>query len=123
MDFTLDAETAGRVIAALVIGALIGGEREYRSKAAGFRTMTLICLGSAIFTILSLRIGAPASPDRVASNIITGIGFLGAGVIFKDGITIAGLTTATSIWVTGPRWAWRPGRGSSGWPPSAWWWS
>jgi putative Mg2+ transporter-C (MgtC) family protein len=62
--------------------------------------MTLICLGSTIFTILSLKLGANTSPDRIASNIITGIGFIGAGVIFKDGITISGLTTATSIWVT-----------------------
>jgi putative Mg2+ transporter-C (MgtC) family protein len=75
-------------------------EREYRSKAAGFRTMTLICLGSAVFTILSLKLGAATSPDRIASNVITGIGFIGAGVIFKDGISISGLTTATSIWAT-----------------------
>jgi len=100
MDFTLDLPTAGRLLAALVIGGIIGSEREYRSKAAGFRTMTLICLGSATFTILSLRLGAGSSPDRIASNIVTGIGFLGAGAIFKDGITISGLTTATSIWVT-----------------------
>jgi len=100
MDFTLDLPTAGRLLAALVIGGIIGSEREYRSKAAGFRTMTLICLGSATFTILSLRLGTGSSPDRIASNIVTGIGFLGAGAIFKDGITISGLTTATSIWVT-----------------------
>src|SRR5262249_51116369 len=73
---------------------------EYRGKAAGFRTMTLISVGSAMFTIASLRIGAGTSPDRIASNIVTGIGFLGAGVIFKDGVSISGLTTATSIWVT-----------------------
>jgi len=100
MDFTLDLPTAGRLLAALVIGGIIGSEREYRSKAAGFRTMTLICLGSATFTILSLRLGTESSHDRIASNIVTGIGFLGAGAIFKDGITISGLTTATSIWVT-----------------------
>ena len=100
MDFTLDLPTAGRLLAALVIGGVIGSEREYRSKAAGFRTMTLICLGSATFTILSLRLGTESSHDRIASNIVTGIGFLGAGAIFKDGITISGLTTATSIWVT-----------------------
>src|SRR5215831_4021647 len=75
-------------------------EREYRSKAAGFRTLTLICLGSAVFTILSLRLGAHTSPDRIASNIVTGIGFLGAGVIFRDSVGISGLTTATSIWAT-----------------------
>jgi putative Mg2+ transporter-C (MgtC) family protein len=89
-----------RVLVAVVIGSTIGAEREYRSKAAGLRTMALICMGSAVFTILSLRLGAGSSPDRIASNIITGIGFLGAGVIFKDGVTIVGLTTATSIWGT-----------------------
>ena len=98
MEISADLQTVTRIVAALVIGGIIGGEREYRSKAAGFRTMTLICLGSTIFTILSLKLGANTSPDRIASNIITGIGFIGAGVIFKDGITISGLTTATSIW-------------------------
>lgn len=102
MDFTAGVHAADliRAGAALIIGALIGGEREYRSKAAGFRPVTLICLGSAVFTILSLRLGAPASPDRIASNVITGIGFIGAGMIFKDGISISGLTPATSIWAT-----------------------
>ena len=88
------------LLVALTIGAFIGAEREYRSKAAGFRTLILICVGSALFTLLSIRIGSPDSHDRIASNIITGIGFIGAGVIFKDGFNIAGLTTATSIWVT-----------------------
>jgi putative Mg2+ transporter-C (MgtC) family protein len=89
-----------KVLIALGIGSLIGLEREYRSKAAGFRTMTLICMGSSVFTILSVRVGADGTPDRIVSNIITGIGFLGAGVIFKDGMSISGLTTATSIWMT-----------------------
>ncbi len=88
------------LVVALLIGACVGAEREYRSKAAGFRTLILICVGSALFTLLSLRIGGTVAPDRIASNIITGIGFIGAGVIFKDGVNIAGLTTATSIWVT-----------------------
>lgn len=89
-----------RLFVALGIGAVIGAEREYRSKAAGFRTLILICVGAALFTLLSIRLGTEASHDRVASNIVVGIGFIGAGVIFKDGVNIAGLTTATSIWVT-----------------------
>ena len=93
-------DDATSLLVALLIGALIGAEREYRSKAAGFRTLILICVGSALFTLLSLRLGSVNSHDRIASNIITGIGFIGAGVIFKDGVNIAGLTTATSIWVT-----------------------
>ena len=88
------------LVVALLVGALIGAEREYRSKSAGFRTLILICVGSALFTLLSRRLGTEASHDRIASNIITGIGFIGAGAIFKDGANIAGLTTATSIWVT-----------------------
>ncbi len=82
--FDLQAHDLVRVLAALVIGSLIGLEREYRSKAAGFRTMTLICVGAAVFTMLSLRLGAGGSPDRIASNVIMGIGFIGAGVIFKE---------------------------------------
>ena len=89
-----------KLFLSLMMGSLIGIEREYRSKAAGFRTIALICLGSTLFTLVSIRIGFPASADRVAANIITGIGFIGAGVIFKDGFGISGLTTATSIWIT-----------------------
>lgn len=83
---------------AMLIGLIIGSEREYRSKPAGLRTLMLVSVGSCIFTILSLKIGV-ANPDRLAANIITGIGFLGAGAIFKDDNKINGLTTATSIWV------------------------
>lgn len=88
-----------KVLAALVIGGLLGLEREYRHKAAGMRTLTLICLGSTLFTILSVELGYPTSPDRVASNILTGVGFIGAGVIFKGDYTIDGITTAATIWI------------------------
>lgn len=89
-----------QMILSLVIGVIIGLEREYQGKPAGVRTFTLICLGSTIFTILSHRLGHPNSMDRVASNIVTGIGFLGAGVIFKEQDRVAGLTTAAAIWAT-----------------------
>jgi putative Mg2+ transporter-C (MgtC) family protein len=88
-----------KVLIAFVVGAVVGIEREYRSKPAGFRTMIMICVGSCVFTILSKEISS-ASPDRIASNIVTGIGFIGAGVIFKEGLSINGLTTAALIWVT-----------------------
>jgi putative Mg2+ transporter-C (MgtC) family protein len=88
-----------KIVIAFVVGAIIGIEREYRSKPAGFRTMIMICVGSALFTILSQQV-SHISPDRIASNIVTGIGFIGAGVIFKEGININGLTTAALIWVT-----------------------
>lgn len=99
MDITFQSETALQLLISFAIGTAIGIEREYRSKAAGLRTMIMICLGSTIFTELSMVIGG-SSEDRIASNIITGIGFLGAGVIFKDGLSISGITTATTIWIT-----------------------
>lgn len=99
MDFKLYFEEAGQVFFAFLIGAIIGIEREFRSKPAGFRTMILICVGSCLFTILSKEVSS-VSPDRIASNIVTGIGFIGAGVIFKEGISVNGLTTAALIWVT-----------------------
>ncbi len=99
MDITIYFEEAGQVVFAFVIGAIIGIEREFRSKPAGFRTMILICVGSCLFTILSKE-AAQGSADRIASNIVTGIGFIGAGVIFKEGISVNGLTTAALIWIT-----------------------
>lgn len=94
------SEETTQLLLSLLIGGLIGIEREYSSKAAGFRTMILICIGSTLFTIISKKLGAPDNEDRVAANIITGIGFIGAGVVFKDGFNVTGLTTAASIWVT-----------------------
>jgi putative Mg2+ transporter-C (MgtC) family protein len=81
----------------MAIGGIIGAEREFHSKSAGFRTMILICLGSFLFTTFS-KIMSVQSPDRVASNIVTGIGFLGAGVIFTIENRVNGITTAATIW-------------------------
>jgi len=86
------------LLMALAIGAIIGAEREYRSKSAGLRTMIMVSLASCLFTILSIKIGVE-NPDRLAANILTGLGFLGAGVIFKDDNRISGITTATTIWM------------------------
>lgn len=85
----------------LFAGLLLGIEREVKDKAAGFKTITIICLGSTLFTILSYKMGAGDSEDatRIASYVVSGIGFLGAGVIFKDGINVNGLTTAGIIWI------------------------
>ncbi|HAO46199.1 MAG TPA: MgtC/SapB family protein [Ferruginibacter sp.] len=99
MDISVYFEEAAQVSVAFVIGAVIGLEREFRTKPAGFRTMILICVGSCLYTILSKE-AAIGSTDRIASNIVTGIGFIGAGVIFKEGITVNGLTTAALIWIT-----------------------
>jgi len=86
-----------RLLMVIAVGGSIGLERELRSKSAGFRTMILICLGSFLFTTFSMHI-SDGETDRIASNIVTGIGFLGAGVIFKSDNRINGITTAASIW-------------------------
>ncbi len=99
MHLNPDNEIAVRLLISFGIGAAIGLEREYRSKAAGLRTMIMICLGSTIFTEISINLGS-SNPDRIAASIVTGVGFLGAGVIFKDGLTVTGITTATTIWIS-----------------------
>ncbi len=86
-----------RLLLALVLGGLIGIEREYRDKSAGFRTLILISLGSCLFTLVSILL-TNGTTDRIASNIVTGIGFIGAGVIFKTDKGVNGLTTAASVW-------------------------
>jgi putative Mg2+ transporter-C (MgtC) family protein len=86
-----------KLIMVIIVGGVIGVEREIRSKSAGFRTMILICLGSFLYTTFSIAI-SDLSADRVASNIVTGIGFLGAGVIFKSDNRVNGITTAATIW-------------------------
>ena len=96
----LPPDTIEKLLLSILIGGVIGAEREYRSKSAGFRTLTLICLGSTLFTIFSMLIGMGSNPDRIASNIATGIGFVGAGVIFKGDFGVNGITTAAMIWVT-----------------------
>lgn len=96
MDF--DLEILIRFLLAILWGGLVGAEREYRGKSAGFRTTILISFGSCFFTLMSSVIGYPGNPDRIASNIVTGIGFLGAGVIFRGENRINGITTAASIW-------------------------
>jgi putative Mg2+ transporter-C (MgtC) family protein len=83
-----------RLLAALLMGGLIGAEREYRSKATGFRTMIMICVGAALFTMISTRFG----DSRIAANVVQGIGFLGAGIIFKEESRVKGLTTAATVW-------------------------
>ncbi|MBC7488106.1 MAG: MgtC/SapB family protein [Cytophagaceae bacterium] len=97
-DFIYTEE--GKLIVALIVGGIIGAEREYRSKAAGFRTVILVTLGSCLFTILSIKLGSIDDKSRIAANIVTGIGFLGAGAIYRDKISIRGITTATTIWIS-----------------------
>lgn len=96
----LPLDLLARLLLATILGAVIGIDREIRRKPAGLRTNMLIALGSALFTIMSLRLaGQGGTPDRVAAQIVTGIGFLGAGAILRSGKDVHGMTTAATIWV------------------------
>jgi putative Mg2+ transporter-C (MgtC) family protein len=96
-----DFELIERLCLAAGLGAVLGLEREWRQKYAGLRTNILIAIGAALFTVMSIDLSASAGgdPTRVASQIVTGIGFLGAGAIMRTGVGIRGLTTASMIWV------------------------
>lgn len=98
MDFTIEFRDIISIIVSVICGGAIGFEREFKNKSTGFRTIMLITLGSTIFTIVS-RYG-DGTDDRISANIITGIGFIGAGVIFKDKLNVLGLTTAAVIWTS-----------------------
>jgi putative Mg2+ transporter-C (MgtC) family protein len=91
----------GRLLMACLLGGLIGLQREVHRKAAGVRTNLLICMGASFFTLLSAVLAGDANPDkgRVASNIVQGIGFLGAGLILHNRNRVNGLTSAASVWV------------------------
>jgi putative Mg2+ transporter-C (MgtC) family protein len=101
-------EMAVRIIVALAAGALIGYERSYRGRPAGFRTHALVCMASSMLMLVTVyeahwvrHVGAVnLDPTRMAQGIMTGIGFLGAGVIMQEGLSVRGLTTAASIWIT-----------------------
>jgi len=106
-DLAHQLDTAARLLIAAVFGAAIGFEREIHDHPAGMRTHLLVALGSALFTVVSIFgfVGAVAGqaavdPSRVAAQVVTGIGFLGAGAIIKYGTSIRGLTTAASLWAT-----------------------
>jgi putative Mg2+ transporter-C (MgtC) family protein len=99
-----------RVLAALLVGGAIGLERSFRGRPAGFRTHSLVCVASALLMLVTVYQGEwmtavpteaiRTDPTRMAQGIMTGIGFLGAGVIFREGLTVRGLTTSASVWVT-----------------------
>lgn len=102
-DAATELDLVLRLLLAAFLGALIGVEREIHDHPAGIRTHLLVALGSGLFTVLSIAgfpgsDGAPTDPSRVAAQIVTGIGFLGAGAILKYGPTVRGLTTAASLW-------------------------
>jgi len=95
LEFNISNQDLIKIAMAILCGGLLGIERQYKNKIAGFRTIIVICLGAAIFTDVAQRFGGIGS-----MNIVTGVGFIGAGVIFKDNVTVSGLTTAAVIWVS-----------------------
>ena len=101
IDWNWDTIDVFKALLSLILGLLLGLERELKDKVAGLRTITIISLGSTLFTIMSYKLGIVTTGEttRIASYVVSGIGFLGAGVIFKDGISINGLTTASIIWI------------------------
>ena len=100
-EFALSQGVVGRMLMACAMGAAVGWEREWRHKPSGLRTNILICMGAALFTILSAVLAGDASPNKgqVASNIVQGIGFLGAGLILHSRARVLGLTSAATVWV------------------------
>ena len=110
IDLTLQLDLSLRLIVGAALGLAVGFEREIHGHPAGLRTHSLVAVGSALFTVLSaygfagvnvnVGGGTPIDPTRIAAQIVSGIGFLGAGAILKDGIVIRGLTTAASLWAT-----------------------
>ena len=108
IDVAHQLDLALRLLIAAGLGAIVGVEREIHGHPAGIRTHMLVALGSGLFTVLSIfgfglegtGQNAPVDPTRIAAQIVSGIGFLGAGAILKDGVVIRGLTTAASLWAT-----------------------
>jgi putative Mg2+ transporter-C (MgtC) family protein len=92
---------AFNTVAALLMGAAIGVERQWRQHPAGLRTNTLVALGAALFVSLSILMNDANSPTRVASYVVSGLGFLGGGVILRDGLNVKGLNTAATLWCSG----------------------
>jgi len=92
------ADTAGSLALALLLGAVIGAERQYRERIASLRTNVLVALGAAAFVDLGIQMGGSDGAMRVLANVVTGVGFLGAGLILREGGTIRGLNTAATVW-------------------------
>ena len=95
----ITAEDVIKLLLAILLGGVIGAEREFRDKAAGFRTIIFICVGATLFTIFSRKLGGEDDPVRIAANIVSGVGFLGAGAILRGAGRVMGLTTASTIWL------------------------
>src|ERR1700732_1561052 len=92
------AQAAFNLAVAFCLSAVIGFERQWRNRLAGLRTNTLVALGAATFVVFEQLVPSETSPTRVAAQVVSGIGFLGAGLIFREGLSVRGLNTAATIW-------------------------
>jgi len=101
MDQGLLLNTASGLLTAFLLGGIIGFERQWRQRTAGLRTNVLVAVGAAAFADLGMRLGASDGAVRVVSYIVSGIGFLGAGVIMKEGAQVRGINTAATLWASG----------------------
>lgn len=100
MDWNVEALMAWRALMAALLGAFIGWEREQHGREAGVRTYAAVSLGACVFGLVSAHVTGATDPTRIAAGVVTGVGFLGAGVIMREQGRIAGLTTAATIWAT-----------------------
>lgn len=100
MDWNQEALMALRVVVAVLLGGFIGWEREWHAREAGVRTYGAVSLGSCVFALISTHVTGGNNPHVIAAGVVTGIGFLGAGVILHDRGNIVGLTTAATLWAT-----------------------
>ncbi|MBI3796207.1 MAG: MgtC/SapB family protein [Deltaproteobacteria bacterium] len=100
MDWQLETLRAVRTIIAALLGAIIGWEREQHGREAGIRTYAAVSVGACVFGLISAHVEGAADPTRIAAQVVTGVGFLGAGVILRERGQITGLTTAATLWST-----------------------
>ena len=100
MDWNVEALMAARAIVAALLGALIGWEREQHGHDAGIRTYAAVSVGACVFGLISTHVEGAGDPTRIAAQVVTGIGFLGAGVILRERGQVTGLTTAATLWST-----------------------
>lgn len=100
MDWNAEALMALRALIAALLGAVVGWERERHGREAGVRTYAAVSLGACVFGLVSAHVTGASDPTRIAAGVVTGVGFLGAGVIMREQGRVAGLTTAATVWAT-----------------------
>lgn len=100
MDWNQEAFMALQVLVAVALGGFVGWEREWHAREAGVRTYAAVSLGACVFALISAHVTTGNNPHVIAAGVVTGIGFLGAGVIFRERGSVVGLTTAATLWAT-----------------------